>query len=208
MGRTTIFSETHKRARVGALGAASVEAVITLPVLILIFLGVVYVSKCATGQHQAEALARECAWHFSEVGCSVDRMQADHPECGGLVQAVSGDFKPRIRPDTVQEDSLGWQDIPLSFDEAYGKAEDKFDSLLSGVLRQMVGGVISQEMTNEARAMVDFSVSRASLGGTAYDSLRVQYQLPCNLLPRTPEEIVTSLWDEKVTKPLKHALHL
>ena len=59
---------THTRAR-RARGAATVEAVIALPVLVLVLLGVHLVERRALVRHATLADARACAWAHAASGC-------------------------------------------------------------------------------------------------------------------------------------------
>jgi hypothetical protein len=68
------------RARACSRGAASLEAAIALPVMIIVFAGALFVRDKFLAVADAQARARSCAWQYSASNCTV--MPA---ECGGVL---------------------------------------------------------------------------------------------------------------------------
>lgn len=69
----------HRRVRrVRVRGIASVEAAIMLPLLCLVFAGVLYVNKLVTSTQLAASTVRRCAWQIAASGCG--KVPEDCPE--------------------------------------------------------------------------------------------------------------------------------
>src|ERR1700690_2403507 len=84
MTNRTHLPKAWKSATRAARGAAMVEAVVVLPVLIILFVSVFYVRNQVLARQAAESKARACAWAFSMNNCN-----AVPPGCDGLVRVVS-----------------------------------------------------------------------------------------------------------------------
>lgn len=58
-------------------GSASLEAVMLLPVFILIFAGIQYVERLWENQQQTLLQARKCAWLYANAGCDEETLTED-----------------------------------------------------------------------------------------------------------------------------------
>ena len=151
-------------------GTASVEAVIVLPVFIIIFVSVFYVRGQVFSRQAAETKARTCAWAYSMKNCS-----EIPPGCEGVLQVVSG---------------AGQVD---------GKIEKALSGATGGLVGPVIAKVLEPALKAAFGRSLDASTQesyqRPALygGGTATSS--GSYHLACNLTPETALEVAKDAWN-------------
>lgn len=159
-------------------GTASVEAVILLPLLVLLFLGVLYLRDVFLGVQRADLEARTCAWLYSDNGCT-----SVPPGCEGLVGPASSE---------VEVDSSVLQ----AFDEGARRAVEEGDA--SGFVQEVIGSVLGPALDEafgnalEGRGQV--RIERSPLFGGDVLTLFSRFRLSCNLTARTPGEVALESW--------------
>lgn len=182
--RKRLVKAMPRRARERA--AASVEAVVALPVLILLLFGVMYVASSATARHDAEGLARTCAWKYAQSGCHVRDVIREFPQCESVALA-----------------SVGAKYAPVFTDDMLKKGlREGFSSGLDGVYRELLSEFLMRAlkdlalkaMSREGVAKRTFQVKREGLSGAAFESLQARYQLPCNVASSSPTTLVTDFF--------------
>ena len=67
---TPFRAATRHRRRRASRGVATVEAVVALPVLVLLFIAVFFFRDLAGARHEAATKARSCAWLYSANNCT------------------------------------------------------------------------------------------------------------------------------------------
>lgn len=83
----------------GERGVASVEAVVFLPFMLLLFFGVTFVHQRYDATQRAWVSARSCAWAYSQQGCTgpmpaacgAQTVTADLPQNADLNEAIPPD---------------------------------------------------------------------------------------------------------------------
>ena len=139
----------RRRARKTA-AAASVEAVLVLPVFALALLGVIFLHKLYVARCDARGLARRCALEYAMNGCH--RV----PEgCGDALSPLRLDAgaaeASRLRNGSGNADSFGILDVPL--------IGDAIDALFGSATRARVEREVPRPWRSEpARALGEFTV--------------------------------------------------
>jgi hypothetical protein len=157
-------------------GVASVEAVIVIPFLILIYFGVVLVHARYDAQQRAWSSARGCAWLYSQRGCKGELPA----ECGA---AVSG---PAELPENEELDEAARGDEVQADDEDSQKVVDKKNLLLGEPRSSLFGEYVT------VTASVDFQ-SPALFGEGR--SASAPYYVACNLEEQTLGDIARQFVD-------------
>lgn len=100
-------SRTQKK----RIGAAMLEAVIILPVFILIFAGIRYVESLWENRQQALLRARTCAWLYANTGCDHEKLP---PNCNGVLRDANGLTESNALAESMNGGVLdGLTEVPL-----------------------------------------------------------------------------------------------
>lgn len=152
-----------------------VEAVVVLPVLIILFVSVFYVRSQVLARQTAESKARACAWAYSMNNCN-----AIPPGCEQLVRAV---------------DAAG----PLN-----DKIEEKLSNVSGGIAGPLVSSILRPMLDAALGRAVDanteISYDRPALYGGGTQSAHGGYRLACNLTPETLEQVGMDAWNALSSK--------
>ncbi len=173
-------NQTHylgPRAARDSRGTASVEAVVVLPVLIILFVSVFYVRNQVFARQAAESKARACAWAFSMNNCDDHKIPVG---CEGLVGVVSaaGPLNDQV-------------------EKALSKATGGIaGSIVTNVLEPVLGAAFGQALD----ANTKFSYERPALYGGGTQSAHGGYHLACNLAPETLSQVAMDAWHALTSK--------
>ena len=151
-------------------GAASVEAVVVLPVFVILFVSLIFVQRQALARRSAELKARTCAWQYSMNNCS-----QVPPGCDDILDAQQGEA--RI-PDEITE-ALG--DGPVG---AVGRTITTF-------LQPMLDAAFGRAVT----ATTEQSFPRPRLYGGETGVEHGRYHLACNLERKELLDVAKDTWD-------------
>ena len=146
-------------------GTASVEAVVALPVLLLLFVSVFYVRDDAIALQTAANEARTCAWLYSANNC-----ESLPAECHGSARNVGNSGDP-----------------PVQLPRVGGRIGDVVTGLLEGALQAAFGRAL------DVRTEKSFAPPKVYGGGTKV--VHRDYHLACNLGEVTAESIVKDAWN-------------
>ena len=158
--------EARRPSRARARGTASVEALVALPVLLLLFVSVFYVRDDAVALQAAANQARSCAWLYSANNC-----ESIPPACGDSAVTVGTAGDPPV-------------ELPTDIGGPIGTA---VTGLLDGALAAAFGRAL------DVRSQKSFQMPRVYGGGTKV--VHRSYHLACNLGEVTAETIVEDAWD-------------
>jgi hypothetical protein len=158
-------------------GAASVEAVVALPVFIILFIGVIFVRDLTGAKLEADAEARRCAWQYSSNGCTAvppgcdhyvhtGSMGLDNPDVGGALNSA----KDRISNGNLQAAIL--------------------TSLTKVVLEPL-----TDAFTKNLEVSMPIDRQRPRLFGGGTSRVIGKYHLACNLESKTQDDIINQAWD-------------
>jgi hypothetical protein len=156
-----------------------VEAVIVIPVLILIWASLYYLGDLFAVQQALEAKARSCAWLYSARNCQVvpagcERVLTD--------SQGSADVAPEVG------DAL---------EEGGRKALEGADTqgVVATVAGKLVAGPLLAAFTSSVNAKATRDVDQPAAFGGGLKTVTGRYHLACNLAPTSPEEMAQKAWD-------------
>jgi hypothetical protein len=161
------------RRRSHQTGAAMVEAVIAMPLFIVVFVSVLYVRDLVLVHQRSKSEARSCAWLYSAKSC--DEVP---PGCAGALSIHDAV--------TTEEEELssgvtqGLSDVP---DPAGGGV----NGLIEPAIRAAFGRGVTATVRRE--------VSRPRIFGGGKGEVIARYELACNLAHSTPEQVAADAWD-------------
>jgi hypothetical protein len=171
----------HRGARRRACGTASVEAVIALPVFIIVLSGVWFVRDRQLAIQSAANQARSCAWQYSandctEIpkGCEGVLAPGTAPRAGNKVDDALNDAKKAV----------------LAGGDSKGVIEKVATGLLGPAIDALFGRFVDG---NTSRTL-----NRPGALGDGQTVVTGSYHLACNLQPTTPGKVVKDAWDSIV----------
>jgi hypothetical protein len=179
--KATFRTTSSPRRRRGECGAAMVEAVVVLPVFVILFVSLVYVRDLGLAKQQAEMQARSCAWLYSASNCSF-RGGLVPAECEGVLR----EGHVSASPDLEQALENGKSQI---------LEQASPEGALSSVVAPLLGDAISAAFGRSLSAEVRREVARPSLYGGKTAAVTGRYHLACNLTPQEPEDVALDAWD-------------
>lgn len=154
--------------RARARGAASVEAVIVVPIFILLFISLFYVRDQVIARQAAQRQARTCAWLYSWNNCDKSALP---PECQQVVTDEA----------TFNDASTG-----LSEKLGGGVVGDALKAILDPVLEAAFGRSLDAQVSKE--------IVRPAIYGGKVQSVTGRYHLACNLKSTTAPEVAKDAW--------------
>ena len=156
-----------------------VEAVIALPVFVIVFLALTYMRDQAIATQAAEQQARTCAWLYSAQNCL-----GDAP--AGCADVLG---EPHV-PDMPDPDVAGALDEGLKGIEQGGQAGELVSGVVGKLLAPALLAAFGREVDAEATRLVD----RSPLFGEGQKVVGGRYRLACNLTPKEPEDVAKDAW--------------
>lgn len=159
-----------------------VEAVIVIPVLLLLWVSLYYLADQFASQQSAAMTARSCAWLYSANNC-----EAVPPGCGDFLKESRGsaEVSPDVN-DALQEGA----DAALRGADAQG--------FVAAVVSNLVAGPLLAAFTSSIDATVTKNVKQPTAYGGGLKQVTGRYHLACNLEPTTPKEMAQDAWDSLV----------
>jgi hypothetical protein len=154
--------------RTGTRGTASVEAVVALPVLLLLFISVFYVRDNALALQSAANQARTCAWLYSAANCPED--PSDIPAaCQGAALSVDPDVVDRPElPETVEP--------------------------ITSAIDRLLGVALEAAFGKATTVVADKSFSPPALYGGGTKVVHRNYHLACNIQKKDLGDVVLEAW--------------
>ena len=169
------------RSRGRQRGAAMVEAVIVIPVLVLIWASLYYLGELFATQQALEAKARSCAWLYSTNNCQFVPAGCDEKLLTKSEGSVD-DVSPKVR-DALEDSGrkvLNGGDT---------------DDVLETVAGKLVGGPLLAAFTSSVDAKVTRDVEQPAAFGGGLKTVTGRYHLACNLATTTPGEMAEKAWE-------------
>ncbi len=151
-----------------------VEAVIALPLFIVVFVSVLYVRDLVLVHQRAKAEARSCAWLYSAKSCA-----EIPPGCAGVVGAPS-DAVTSEEETLVSGVTEGLADVP-----------DPVGSAVGALVEPAIRAAFGRSVTATAR----HDIPRPGLFGGGKKEVSASYGLACNLAHTTPAQVAADAWD-------------
>jgi len=168
------FTRTSRKSE---CGAANVEAVVALPVFVVLFVGVFFLRTVTGAKLDADQEARRCAWEYSNNGC---------------------DAIPRGCENVVHKNPLG----PTNPD-VEGAWNDGMNSLRGGAFQQAILTVLTKTVLDSLTQSFTQSLSsdkvlehdRPNLFGGGRSHVSGSYHLACNIKSKDQDYIVNEVWN-------------
>jgi hypothetical protein len=162
-------------------GVASVEAVVVLPVFVIIFISLFYLRDLAVTKQAAEEHARTCAWLYSAKDC-----EGEVPEgCGDVLAPASAPSV--IAPDVEEAFNEGVKDLEKGKTPSGGK-------LVSGAIAPLIGSALEAAFGRAIEADARHTVEKPALFGGGQRTVQGRYHLACNLQPTIPGKVAEDAW--------------
>lgn len=181
--KRSIRQQRSKRRRTNARrrGAAMVEALVVLPVFVLLFVGILYLKDLWLQAQQVDQQARTCAFLYSQSGCQEDQLPR---ACRGVVHV--GDL-PEGNPQSVEQEMKAIGREASSAGDARGVVET--------VVAEVLSGAIAAAFAKTGVAETEGAVDKPSLLGGEQAFVHRKVHLACNLVPRERQTLAEEIWD-------------
>ncbi len=151
-----------------------VEAVIALPLFVVVFVSVLYVRDLVLVRQSARAEARSCAWLYSAKSCA-----EIPPGCAGILGAPA-DAHTREEATLVRGVTDGLAGVP---------------DPVGGAVKGLVKPAIVATFGRSVKATARHDVARPGLFAGGRNEISESYDLACNLAPSTVEQVASRCVD-------------
>jgi hypothetical protein len=161
-----VIMQTRRRGK--ERGAASVEAVVILPVMILVFAGVLFVTHVYEAKQRTLLEARMQAWEQSENAC----------KGAAVLPNDAARQRERLRKEQTGVSGGG---------SAEGeRTATAINGILGGPLDELFGASVTTEAGREVKGPPPFDRRVARVGSS--------YHLVCNIEPKSLSDLALSLF--------------
>jgi len=158
-----------------------VEAVIVIPVLILLWVSLYYAGGLVLTQQKMEVAARSCAWLYSANNCT-----AVPAGCEDLLANTHSASVPPEVSDTLQHGG----DAAINGSDAKG--------IVGEIIGELVLAPLVAAFTSSVDAKVEQPVQQPVAYGEGVKVVTGRYHLACNLAHDTPEDMADRAWSALV----------
>lgn len=172
----------HLRPRHHARGTASVEAVVALPVFVILFVGMFFVRDLTGARLRADQEVRRCSWEYAlNYNC-----ETTPPGCDGVVgDAHYGSLLPQNLDTAIN--SLG--------SESSDKNSEGF-ARVKHVLENFVTKYLAEAITKKFEAEKSIERDRPVMFGGGKSVARGKYGLACNVHPQGQDGVIETVWNQ------------
>jgi hypothetical protein len=157
-----------------------VEAVIALPVLILIFVSMLYVRDQVLARQQADTLARSCAWLYSAQNCTGPAPAG----CGDVLGELTN---TGAKNPALEEKLRGGMKTVLEGSE--------LNDVVTGIVTDLLDPAIEAALGKSVPARAQQEVARPGVYGGGIKTVQGKYDIACNLSFTTPEDVAEDAWN-------------
>lgn len=172
-------SRTDRRRRRGkcAIGVATVEALVALPVLVLLFIGAHYLADLTRATSDTRTQARMCAWLYSANNCQTD----DSGNPTGVPQECVKVLS--------QKSAVTW-DSP----ELRSAGSTLTGGAVGGFVKRILQPVLDAVFGDAASAHVERAVHRPLVFGGSTTAIAGNYRIACNVSETTLGSAAKDAW--------------
>jgi len=183
----------YERKRRHSSGAASVEAVVALPVFVVLFVGIFFLRDVTGARLLADQEVRRCSWQYSlQNNCSSAPRGCENVVGTGHF----GDLMPKMEGLMNDlKDTMGAVGVSCSATGGCsigGKAFKK----VKRVLMNFVLDYLSQAVSKRFDANKAIEIERPGVFGGGTSVVRGKYGMACNIQVQTEDNVADLLWDE------------
>lgn len=167
--------------RHGKCGAASVEAVVVLPVFVILFVGMFFVRDLNATRLAADEEVRRCSWEYALAN-----------DCG---------YKPAGCGEVVGDAQHGplTPDLDKLFND-FGKGSQSVGTkgfqAVQRILEHFVVDYLAQAVTRRFDANKSIERDRPNLFGGGKTRVSGKYGLSCNVPAQGQNSVMTTIWDQ------------
>jgi hypothetical protein len=159
-----------------------VEAVIVIPVLLLIWVSLHYVGELFAAKQALAEKARSCAWLYSAANC-----QVVPAGCDDVLKLSSGSAPVNPKVENALKDGA---QAALQGGDTKG--------IVGTIIGELVAGPLMSVFTKSVDANVTRDVQQPASYGGGLRKVSGRYHLACNLEPTTPEDMALDAWESIV----------
>lgn len=155
-------------------GAAMVEAVIVIPVFVVLWASLYFLGNLFASRQAAQREARSCAWLYSASNC-----QVVPAGCEAVLTKSHGTAKVPEVDDALKDGAA----------QALRGGDTK--GVVGKIVGELVAGPLLELFTNSVDARSTREVQPPALYGVDPRLVTGSYHLACNLKPTTPGEMAS-----------------
>jgi hypothetical protein len=171
-----------KRSNYRSRGTATVEAVVVLPVFVILFVGMFFVRDMTGARLAADQEVRRCSWEYAlNNNCGHKPAGCDHVVGDGHY----GSLLPDNLDDTLND--LG--------NASKSKNTEGFKSV-QRILEQFVTTYLAQAITKRFEAKKSVERERPGLFGGGKSVVAGKYSLACNVPAQEQKTVVEAVWNQ------------
>lgn len=163
-------------------GIASIEAAIMLPLMCLVFAGVLYVAQLISAAQHSTRIARSCAWRVAVSGC-----EEIPPDCPESSSDGASTTKSRL-------DQAGGP-TSLNLEGLAAEEGATGDSRTESVLGQ-IGARLNEFFLDRYEANVEEEFEKSQILGGETVTIDKSFSLPCNSKPSAAEGLADALFND------------
>lgn len=166
-----------------------VEAVMAIPVLVLLWAGILFLHNLGTARQRAEMEARTCAWIHSENSCDASLLP---PECKDLLSStddVPSDENLEVQDQVTETLNSGAETVGEMM--AATDERNAMETLVADILRPALKEMFARSIRT---AQVRDAKRPPLLGGKSVQ-VKGSHHLACNLEARDPLDLAAHAWD-------------
>ncbi|HMA92125.1 MAG TPA: hypothetical protein VKP30_05530 [Polyangiaceae bacterium] len=168
-------------------GAASVEAVVALPVFVILFVAMFFIRDLAGARLRADQEVRRCSWEYAlNYNC-----EAPPPGCNGVVgNSHYGSLLPTGIDDAIR--SVGEGSNPKGSNPVSSEDLARVKHVLENFVAEFLAEAISRRF--EAEKLIERE--RPAMFGAGKSVVRGKYNLACNVRHQDQHDVITSVWNQ------------
>jgi hypothetical protein len=162
-------------------GTVTVEAVIALPVFVILFIGMFFVRDLANARLSANEEVRRCSWEYAlNNNCEKKPPGCDH--------VVGNGHYGSLLPDSgVSLTDLG---------KHAASSNSPGFTAVENILRKFVDEYLLQAITKKFDARKTIEVRRPELFGGGKSVTTAKYGMACNVPTQKQNDIATAVWNQ------------
>lgn len=173
-------------------GVASIEAVIMLPLMCIVFAGVLYVNQLVSRTQRSTSVARGCAWRVAASGCA-----EIPPECPEASTDGESPAKSRLE----QSGAPSSLDLKGLASEEGAADDDRTQNVLADI-----GARLNEFFLDRYEAQIEEEFEKSQILGGGTVTIDRSFSLPCNSVPSAAEGLASALFNgfappEKTREP-------
>jgi hypothetical protein len=173
-----------KVSRFSTRGAASVEAVIVLPLFVILFVGIFWIRDRQEAKLIADQEARRCAWTYSALGCDRNHIP-EGCEVRDADLQIQGDL------------SIPYESVSTSVSSmATNQGDLGLGNFVKNLILDNVVARLGEALTHNTEATTAIERERPDLFGGGQAMISGKYRLACNLTGHTPEALLDAAWNK------------